>query len=71
MVYANESCGEHATYFRRWLKWRAMPAAILLLRTWHVYFLLELNFVEKVVLNESMAAKMGSPVSYLVYYDCI
>ena len=22
--YANESCDEHAIYFRRWLKWRAM-----------------------------------------------
>ena len=29
------------------------------------------NFVEKVVLNESMAAKMASRVSYLVYYNCI
>ena len=29
------------------------------------------NFVEKVVLNESMAAKMASRVSYLVYYYCI
>ena len=29
------------------------------------------NFVEKVVLNESMAAKMASLVSYLVYYSCI
>ena len=29
------------------------------------------NFVEKVVLNESMAAKMTSRVSYLVYYYCI
>ena len=28
------------------------------------------NFVEKVVLNESMAAKMASRVSYLVYYYC-
>ena len=28
------------------------------------------NFVEKVVLNESMAAKMASLVSYLVYYYC-
>ena len=23
-LYANESCDEHAIYFRRWLKWRAM-----------------------------------------------
>ena len=29
------------------------------------------NFVEKAVLNESMAAKMISRVSYLVYYYCI
>ena len=28
------------------------------------------NFVEKVVLNESMSAKMASRVSYLVYYYC-
>ena len=27
--------------------------------------------MEKVVLNESMAAKMASRVSYLVYYYCI
>ena len=29
------------------------------------------NFGEKVVLNESMSAKMASRVSYLVYYYCI
>ena len=29
------------------------------------------NFMEKVVLNESMSAKMVSRVSYLVYYYCI
>ena len=29
------------------------------------------NFVENVVLNESMSAKMASSVSYLVYYYCI
>ena len=29
------------------------------------------NFVEKVVLKGSMAAKMASRVSYLVYYYCI
>ena len=29
------------------------------------------NFVEKVVLNESMAAKMASFVSYLVYYNIV
>ena len=28
------------------------------------------NFVEKVVLNESMSAKMAPRVSYLVYYYC-
>ena len=27
--------------------------------------------MEKVVLNESMSAKMASRVSYLVYYYCI
>ena len=31
-------------------------------------FLWSSNFVGKVVLNESMSAKMASPVSYLVYY---
>ena len=34
-------------------------------------FCWSLNFVEKVVLNESMAAKMASRFSYLVYYYCI
>ena len=29
------------------------------------------NFVDKVVLNESMSAKMASRVFYLVYYYCI
>ena len=29
------------------------------------------NFVEKVVFNESMSAKIASRVSYLVYYYCI
>ena len=29
------------------------------------------HFVEKVVLNESMSAKMASRVYYLVYYYCI
>ena len=29
------------------------------------------NFVEKVVLNESLSAKMASRVSHLVYYYCI
>ena len=28
------------------------------------------NFVEKVVLNESMSAKMAPRVFYLVYYYC-
>ena len=23
-LYANESCDDHAVYFQRWLKWRAM-----------------------------------------------
>ena len=34
-------------------------------------FLWSSNFVEKVVLKGSMAAKMASRVSYLVYYYCI
>ena len=38
----------------------SISAAILLLRSWHVYFLWEFEFREKVVLNESMAAKMAS-----------
>ena len=33
-------------------------------------FLWSSNFVEKVVLNESMSAKMAPRVSYLVYYYC-
>ena len=49
----------------------SISAAILFLRSWHVYFSLNSNFVEKVVLNESMSAKMASRVSYLVYYYCI
>ena len=28
--YANESCDEHAVYFRRWLKWSAMFITFLL-----------------------------------------
>ena len=31
-------------------------------------FIFRWSFVEKVVLNESMSAKMASRVSYLVYY---
>ena len=56
-------------------------AAILFLRSWHVYFplfsviiiiiIMSSNFVEKVVSNESMSAKMASRVSYLVYHYCI
>ena len=52
----------------------SISAAILFLRSWHVYFLLEfyflLNVVEKVVLNDSMSAKMAPRVSCLVYYYC-
>ena len=33
-------------------------------------FLWSSNFVENVVLNESMSAKMAPRVSYLVYYYC-
>ena len=49
----------------------SISAAILFLRSWNVYFPLEFDFVEKVVLNESMSAKMAPRVSYLVYYYCI
>ena len=49
----------------------SISVAILFLRSWHVYFPLSSNFVEKVVLKGSMAAKMASRVSYLVYYYCI
>ena len=49
----------------------SISAAILFLRSWHVYFPLEFKFREKVVLKGSMAAKMASRVSYLVYYYCI
>ena len=56
------------------LSWKAslvsISAAILFLRSWHVYFPLEFEFREKVVLNESMSAKMAPRVSYLVYYYC-
>ena len=45
-------------------------AAILLLRSWLFIFCWSSNFVEKVVLNENMAAKTASRVSYLVYYYC-
>ena len=46
----------------------SIPAAIRLLRSWNCW---SSNVVENVVLNESMAAKMASLVSYLVYYNCI
>ena len=49
----------------------SISAAILFLRSWHVYFPLEFEFRGKVVLNESMSAKMASRVSYLVYHYCI
>ena len=54
----------------------SISATILFLPSWHVYFPLEFEKVgkrkkEKVVLNESMSAKMASRVSYLVYYYCI
>ena len=42
-----------------------ISAAILFILCWHVYLPLEF---EKVVLKGSMAAKMASRVSYLVYY---
>ena len=46
----------------------SISAAILFIRSWHVYLPLEL---EKVVLKGSMAAKRASRVSYLLYYYCI
>ena len=46
----------------------SISAAILFIRSWHVYLPLEL---EKVVLKGSMAAKRASCVSYLLYYYCI
>ena len=50
----------------------SISAAILFLRSWHVFFFRwSSNFGEKVLLNESMSAKMASHVSYLVYYYCI
>ena len=49
----------------------SISAAILFLWSWHVYFRWSSNFGEKVVLKGSMAAKMTSRVSYLVYYYCI
>ena len=49
----------------------SISAAILFLRSWHVYFPLEFEFRAKVELKGSMAAKMASRVSYLVYYYCI
>ena len=48
-----------------------ISAAILFLRSDRFIFRWSSNFVEKVVLNESMSAKMASRVSYLVYYYCI
>ena len=49
----------------------SISAAILFLRSWRVYFRWISNFVEKVVLNESMSAKMALRVSYIiVYYYC-
>ena len=49
----------------------SISAAILFLRSWHVYFPLEFEFRGKVVLNESMSAKLASRASYLVYCYCI
>ena len=53
------------------------PSLVLYLLLFYFYdpgmfiFRWSSNFVEKVVLNESMSAKMASRVSYLVYYYCI
>ena len=30
LLYANETCDEHAVYFRRWLKWRVMSITFLI-----------------------------------------
>ena len=49
----------------------SISATILVLRSWHVYFPLEFEFRGKVVLNESMSAKIASRVSYLIYYYCL
>ena len=49
----------------------SISAAILFLLSSHVYFPLEFECRGKIVLNESMSAKMASRVSYLVYYCCI
>ena len=49
----------------------SISAASLFLRSWHVYFPLEFEFRAKVELKGSMAAKMASRVSYLVYYYCV
>ena len=47
----------------------SISAAILLLRSWLFIFCLSSNFVEKVVLNESLSAKMmASRVSYFVEF---
>ena len=49
----------------------SISAAILFLRYPGMYiFRWSSNSVEKVVLNESMSAKMAPRVSYLVYYYC-
>ena len=46
----------------------SISAAILFLRSCMFIFRWSSNFVEKVVLNESMSATMASHVPYLVYY---
>ena len=48
----------------------SISPAILFLYPGMFIFRWSSNFVEKVVLNESMSAKMASCVSYLVYYYC-
>ena len=57
------------------LSGKALLVSILLLSYYYdpgmFIFRWSSNFVEKVVLNESMSAKMASSVSYLVYYYCI
>ena len=48
----------------------SISAAILFYDPGMFIFRWSSNFVEKVVLNESMSAKMAPRVSYLVYYYC-
>ena len=48
----------------------SISAAILFLRSWHVYFPLEFEFRGKSCVEWEHVGKMASRVSYLVYYYC-